>query len=139
MTTTVLEVIEDALREINVISEVGTASPEQGKFALRRLNQMMALWKVSKDIDVGYFDQSTTTGDIPVPDWALLAVTLGLSIGLASKYGATISQELAVTAQSAIGGVQTKLQVENKKGVDLSYLPKGSGHQRSGNRILTDS
>ena len=137
--STILEVIDDSLRELNIISEVDTASYEQGKFALRRLNQMMAMWKATKDIDLGYFDQTDTNGDIPVPDWALLAVTLGLSIAIASKYGATVSQELVMTASSTISGVQTKLQVEKKTGVDLSYLPVGSGHYGRGNNILTDS
>ena len=99
----------------------------------------MALWKTTKDIDLGYFDQTSTNSDIPVPDWAILAVTLGLSIAVASKYGATVSQELASTAGSSIGGVQTKIQVEKKTGVDLSYLPVGSGHYGRGNSILTDS
>jgi len=137
--STILQVIDDSLRELNIIAETDTASAEQGKFALRRLNQMMALWKTTKDIDLGYFDQTSTSSDIPVPDWALLAVTLGLAIAIASKYGATVSQELAMTAGSSIGGVQTKLMVENKRGVDLSYLPVGQGHYGRGNNILTDS
>ncbi len=137
--STILEVIEDALRDINVISEVDPASPEQGKSGLRKLNQMMNLWRETKDIDLGYFDQDATNGTIPIPDWSLLAVTSGLSVVMAPKYGATVSPELAAVAISSIGGVQTKIQVEKKKGVDLSYLPVGSGHYGRGNSILTDS
>ena len=137
--STVLEVIEDALREINVISEVDSASAEQGKYALRRLNQMMNLWRETMDIDLGWFDQSTTSGTMPTPDWAELAITMGLAVTIAPKFGASISAETASVAQSAIGGVQTKLIVEKKKGVDLSYLPVGSGHYGRGNNILTDS
>lgn len=136
---TLLSVIDDALRDINVISEVDNASAEQGKFCLRRLNQMMNLWRETKDIDLGYYDQTSTAGDIPVPDWALLAVTSGLSIAVAPKYGASVSPELMGVAASTIGGVQTKLQVEKKKGVDLSYLPVGAGHYGRGNNILTDN
>ena len=137
--TTLLTVIEDSLRDINVISEADNASAEQGKFCLRRLNQMMNLWRETKDIDLGYFDQSATTGTIPVPDWAILAVTNGLSIAVAPKFGASVSAELISVAQATISGVQTKLQVEKKKGVDLSYLPVGAGHYGRGNNILTDS
>jgi len=137
--STVLEVIEDALREINVISEVGSASPEQGKFGLRRLNQMLALWRETMDIDLGYFSQSATTGTMPTPEWAELAIVTGLAVTMAPKYGATISQELAMVAAQSIGAVQTKLIVEKKKGVDLSYLPVGSGHYGRGTNILTDS
>jgi len=136
---TLLSVIDDALRDINVISEVENASAEQGSFALRKLNQMMDLWRETKDIDLGYFNQTSTSGTIPVPDWSLLAVTSGLSIALAPKYGATVSNELIAVADSSIKGVQSKLQIEKKKGVDLSYLPVGSGHYGRGNNILTDS
>jgi hypothetical protein len=139
MATTVLELIEDSLREINVISEVASASPEQGAFCLRRLNQMMALLKETSDFDVGYFSQATTTGDMPTPEWANLAITLALSIAIASKYGASASGELIGTASSAMSLATTKLIVEKKKGVDLSYLPVGSGHYGRGNNILTDS
>ena len=136
---TLLSVIDDALRDINVISETDNASAEQGSYALRRLNQMMDLWRETKDIDLGYFNQTSTAGDIPVPDWALLAVTTGLSVAIAPKYGASVSGELMSVAASSIGGVQTKLIVEKKKGVDLSYLPVGAGHYGRGNNILTDS
>lgn len=139
MTTTVQSVVDDALREINVISEVASASPEQGKFVLRRLNQMMALWQQTKDLDFGWFGQTNTNGNMPTPEWADLAIITGLAIAIAPKYGATISQELAGVADSSISGAQTKLMVEKKKGVDLSYLPVGSGHYGRGNSILTDS
>ena len=137
--TTVLQVIEGALRELNVIAETESASAEQGSYGLRRLNQMMNLWRETKDIDLGWFDQSLTSGDMPTPDWAELAIETGLAIAIASKYGATVSTELASVGSSSISGVQTKLQVEKKKGVDLSYLPVGSGHYGRGNSILTDS
>ena len=137
--STIIEIIDDALRDINVISEVDSASAEQGKFGLRKLNQMMNLWQQTKDIDLGYFNQSSTTTDIPIPEWAELAVTTGLSIAMAPKYGATTSPELLAIAQSSIGAVQTKIMVEKKRGVDLSYLPVGSGHYGRGNSILTDS
>jgi len=136
---TVLSIIEDALREINVIAETDSASPEQGQFGVRKLNQMMAVWRETKDIDLGYFSHPDTNGTMPTPEWSELAITTGLAIVIAPKYGATVSVELAAVAQSAISSVQTKLQVEKKKGVDLSHLPIGSGHYGRGNNILTDS
>jgi hypothetical protein len=139
MTTKVLDIIDDALKEVNVISEVATASPEQGQFVLRRLNQMMALWAQTKDMDMGWFDQADTSGDMPTPDWVNLAIITGLAVAIAPKYGATISQELASIATSSISGVQTRLILDRKRGVDLSYLPVGAGHYGRGNSILTDS
>ena len=137
--TAVLEILDDALREINVIAETDTASPEQGLFALRKMNQMLALWRETKDIDLGYFSLTDTNGDMPTPEWTDLAITTGLAIACASKYGATVSTELATVASSSIGSVQTKLMIEKKRGVDLSYLPIGAGHYGRGNsNILND-
>lgn len=138
MTTTVQQVIDDSLREINVISEVASASAEQGKFVLRRLNQMMAMWAATKDLDLGWFDQTDTNDDMPTPEWADLAIITGLAVAIAPKYGASISQELAMIVDSSISGVQSKLIIEKKTKVDLSYLPVGSGHYGRGNNILTD-
>ncbi len=136
---TTLELIEDALREINVISETGSASPEQGSFALRRLNQMMALWAETKDIDLGWYSQAATSETNPIPEWAHLGVLTALAVTLAPKYGATVSAELAAVASSTVGSIQTKLIIEKKRGSDMSYLPVGSGHYGRGNSILTDS
>ncbi|MFM2115592.1 MAG: hypothetical protein RI908_1333, partial [Actinomycetota bacterium] len=36
-----LEIITDALRELNVISEIDTPSAEQGAHALRKLNDLL--------------------------------------------------------------------------------------------------
>ena len=139
MSLTNLQLIDDALRELNVISEVGTASAEQGAFALRRLNQMMDLWRETMDIDIGYFSQSSTSDTLPIPQWTYLAVTYGLAVSIASKYGATVSPELATNTNMAVSGVQTRCMVDKKKGVDMSYLPVGSGHYGRGNNILTDN
>jgi len=138
MSIAVLTIIDDALREINVISEVGTASSEQGEFALRKLNQMMDLWRETKSVDVGYFSLSATTETAAIPDWAVLAVTLALATACASKYGASVSMELGTIAADAFGGVQTRCILDQKRGVDLSYLPVGSGNLGRGNDIRND-
>jgi len=137
--TTVLQVIDESLRELNVISETATASAEQGAFGIRRLNQVMAILRETKDIDLGYFSQTSTSGTMPTPEWADLAITMALAVASASKYGASVSIELASIADSTMSGIQTKLIVEKKKGVDLSYLPVGSGHYGRGNNILNDN
>ena len=82
MSITNAELIGNALRGINVISEVGTPSAEQGKHGLRKLNQMMELLK-ERDVDVGWFTQSSTSDDCPIPDWAELSLESMLSVLLA--------------------------------------------------------
>ena len=64
-----LEIIENALREINVISEIDSASAEQGTHGLRKLNEMLAEWQEAKDFDIGWFDQGDTGDTFPLPRW----------------------------------------------------------------------
>ena len=135
--TTNLTIIGDALRDINVISEIDTVSPEQGKFGLRKLNQLMEMWKESS-LDLQYFAQTATTDTIPIPDWAELAVTHALAILMAPGMSAPISQELFTLADITVNVVKIKLQSEALTPVDLSHLPAGTG--RHGRRnILTDT
>ena len=133
-----MQVINDALREINVISEIADASAEQGKYALRKLNQMMEVWRES-DVDVGYFAQSDTTENCPIPDWAELGVTLTLAIVCSPKYGATISRELAAAQSVAESMIKRKSISEKLDNADMSHLPRGSGHYREFNDITTDN
>ena len=127
MTISTVDVINSALREINVISEQDTADANQGAYALSRLNQMMSVWK-EDSIDVGYFSLANTSGDCPIPEYAELAVILGLAIACASKFGATISQELASVASSSVSSLRRKLISEGLDNADMTFLPRGAGH-----------
>ena len=136
--TTNLTVIEDALRDINVIAEIDSASAEQGEFCLRRLNQMMEVWKENSK-DIGYFAQTSTTDTIPIPDWAELGVTATLAIAIAPTYGATVSQELIAIAQTTEGMILRKSLVENLTGANMDHMPRGAGKYYGRHNILTDS
>lgn len=133
--TTNITIIEDALRDINVISEVQSASAEQGAHALRKLNQVMEAWK-ENDIDFGWFSQTLTTDTIPVPDWAEIGVTSALSIAIASKYGASVSQELIAVGEAGMSMILRKMISEKLKNADMSHLPTGSN--QSSHNILND-
>lgn len=100
MSVTNANLIADALRELNVISEIQTPSAEQYAHALRKLNQMMAKW-AEDGIDQGYFPQTSPSDDCPIMDYAELGVTLNLAVAIASNYGASVSIELASNASSA--------------------------------------
>jgi len=121
-----LEIIEDALRDINVISEIESASAEQGAFGIRKLNQVMEAWK-EQSVDFGWFSQTATTDTAPIPDWAEIGVTAALSIAMAPKYGATVSTELGVIADSSIEMIKRKSISEKLTNTDMSHLPVGSG------------
>lgn len=124
--STNLEIIEDALRDINVIAETDSATAEQGSYALRKLNQLMGLWKLS-DIDLGYFEQTSTSADCPIPDWSEGAVIASLAVILAPKYGASVSPELAAVADAAVNVVARTLINDKLTNTDMSHLPTGEG------------
>ena len=114
--TTAATIIGDALRDINVISEVDPLSPEQGSHGLRKLNQMLEAGKES-DIEFGWFSLTATTETVPIPDWAEIGVTAMLSIVLAPVYGASVSPELAAVASTFANTIKRKVQAE--KGAEV--------------------
>ena len=138
MALTNVQIIGDALRDINVISEVDEPSPEQGAYALRKLNQMMASWEGS-DIALDYFPQTDTTENCPIPEWAELGVTAALSLVCAAKYGADVSKELAVVLDEAVSTLRGKLIRESLEKMSMLHLPRGTGHRRTGYDINTGS
>ena len=139
--TTNLEVIEDALREINVISEIDSASAEQGTYGLKTMNELLELWTEAQDINIGWFAQSATGDTSPVPLYAMMAVKAALAIAMASKYGASVSVELAAKADYAFSALQRKSISEKPEmdNTDMSHLPEGLGHWGNRYDITTDS
>jgi hypothetical protein len=122
-----LEVIDDALKELSVISETQSASPEQGAYCLRKLNEMLEAW-TEDGIELGYFAQTLTTADCPIPAWAVRAVKACLAPEIASHYGAKVSQELAVKINDAYLSLLRKTLVEGAEPADMTHMPLGTGH-----------
>ena len=131
MTITNSQLITDALREINVINEVDTLSPEKGAECLRKLNQMMESFKESS-VNLGYFKQTDTTADCPIPDWAELGITIALAVAVASKYGASVSAETAAVGSGEMGMIRRKLISEKLDNTDMTHMPIGQGHYGHG-------
>lgn len=138
MAVTNAEIINRALRELNVIAETDEASAEQGEKCLKKLNNMMELWRES-DIDYGWFEQTSTSDDCPIPDYAELAVHTSLAILCAAQYGATVSPELAAVADRSWGIVHRKAVQEQLDNMSMSHLPAGTGHYGTGYDIQTDT
>ena len=131
MTITNSQLIKDALREINVLNEIDPLQPEMGAECLRRLNQMMESFKESS-VDVGYFKQTSTTDNCPIPDWSVLGLTIALAVALASKYGASVSAETAAIGAGEMGMIRRKLISEKLDNVDMTHMPIGQGHYGRG-------
>ena len=91
---TASQLITDALVSLNVIREGQTASAEQQAQAIRRMNQMMALWEADGRA-LGYIPIGTVTDTLTVPDGALMGIWTSLAILLAPLFGAAVSAELA--------------------------------------------
>lgn len=121
-----LEVIGDSLRELGVISETETPSAEQGTHGLRKLNDLLEAW-TEDGIELGYFAQSLTADDCPVPNWALRAVKLCLAPEIATAYGAKVSPELGVKIDEAYSALLRKVLVEGLPEANMDHLPFGSG------------
>lgn len=126
MSLTNADLIADALRELNVISEIATPSAEQYAHALRKLNQLMAKW-LEDGIDLGYFPQTSPSDDCPINDYAELGVTLNLAIAVASNYGATVSPELGIQAESAYATILRTAMNAALPTNDMLTRPRGEG------------
>ena len=138
MAYTNLDTINSALRELNVIAEGENASDEQGNTCLAKLNEMLEMWS-EVGIDFGWYEQSSTAGNSPAPDYARAAIRTNLAILCASEYGATVSQELATVADRTYNFLLSKFQREALDNVDMGHMPAGSGKFGSGYNIYSDS
>lgn len=87
------QLIADSLLAINVIRDGQTPTAEMQAQAIRRLNQMMALWETD-GVSLGYIPVGTVTDILTVPDGALQGIYTSLAIALAPSFGATVSEEL---------------------------------------------
>jgi hypothetical protein len=126
MSITNVQLIGDALRELNVISEIQTPSPEQGAHALRKLNQMMAEWEEA-GVRLEYFAQTIMSEDCPIPAYAESGVTAHLATRIAGTYGAEVS---IATAAAATRGYETILRTAMNAALPVSLMltrPRGSG------------
>jgi hypothetical protein len=121
-----LEVIGDALKEISVIAETQSPSAEQGAYGLRKLNEMLEAW-TEDGIELGYFAQSDTTADCPIPAYAVRAVKACLSREVAPHYSAQITQELAAKINDAYLALLRKSLVEAAEPADMDHMARGSG------------
>jgi hypothetical protein len=131
----VLEIVTDALRDINVIGETQTASAEQGSTAVRKLNEIMA--SLAEDgIDLGFAPVANTAATIDLPLGAVSTIKALLSVACASIYGAEIPAQVAGKAESGYNrllGQAVSAQIERAQS---STLPYGNA-QYGVERILT--
>jgi hypothetical protein len=98
------QVIADALLAINVLRDGETPSAAQQAQAIRRLNQMMALWE-AEGKSLGYIPVGTVTDVLTVPDAAILGIVNNLAIHMAPSFGATVPVEIATLAMMGLATI----------------------------------
>lgn len=122
-----LELITAALREIGVIHEVETPSPEQASHALGKLNRMIEAW-TEEDIELGWFEQTSLSDTAPVPKWAEKGVVSKLALELHTNYpSALVSATLQDDGKNGFGTILRKCIVEKVQPADMSHMHPGSG------------
>lgn len=136
--TTNVSLITDSLRLLGVIAEGETPDANQGSQGLARLNRMMEAW-TEIDIDLGWFEQSSTTGTAPVPKWAERGIISKLAQDLQAFYPSSSLVPWVMDDQmNGFGIIQRKGLVEHLKTADMTHMPMGEGRFRRGVSILTD-
>lgn len=129
MSITNSDLVSDALREIGVLDETETASAEQFADGIKKLNQMMELMEVG-GIRLDYFKQSISSDNCPIPVYAETGITCTLAMRLAATYRATVTAELAATAE---GGMRVILREAVKAELPVATMqnrPRGTGDHR---------
>lgn len=130
--------ITDALRLLGVIGETESPSGEQGAHALGRLNRMMEQW-TENDISLGWFEQSVTTDDAPIPKWAELGVVSKLAQNLHATYpSASLAPWVHDDSQNGYGTIARRCMLDRMKPASLAHLPQGEGSGPRSARIETD-
>ena len=137
--TTNVTLISDALKLLSVIGETEEVSAEQGKLGLRLLNRMMEQW--SEDgIELGWFEQSATTDDAPLPMRAEQGVVSKLAAALRPYYPAsTLEPWVLDGAMNGYGTILRNAVKEQLQPADQSHMPGGAGHYGSGWNIETNT
>lgn len=97
------QIIADAYLAIGVIRDGETPSAALQQQAIRRLNQMMALWE-GEGKHLGYIPIGTVTDVLTVPDAAILGIVNNLAIHLAPSFNTSASAEIVALAMM---GLQT--------------------------------
>jgi hypothetical protein len=112
------QVIADSLLAINVIRDGETPSAEQQAQAIRRLNQMMALWE-GEGRNISYIPVGTVTDVLTVPDAAILGIVNNLAIHMAPSFGATVSPEVIALATMGLATIDKMTAKEVIMDMDL--------------------
>lgn len=125
-----LDLISASLRLCKVLAETETASAEQGETALGVLNRMLEAW-TENDIELGWYEQSDTAADAPLPKWAEMGVISKLAQIQSGIYDdAVLPQWVWDNNLNGYGMLARKCMVEGMQPANNDHMPMGSGRRR---------
>lgn len=118
------QIIESALRLVNVIAETESASAEQGAKGLEALNDMLAEWEAD-GVDLGYVPQDSTTDDFPL-EGVDLPIKYNLAVRLADEYGRQLSVRVLRVAETTYKRLVRDVVNAQLQPVTTGHLPMPS-------------
>lgn len=128
------QIIEQAFAEIGLASYSFDIQPDQMEDALRRLDNMMALWN-SKGIRLGYpIPSSPGASDVDeetgVSDDALEAMSLNLAVRIAPAYGKTPMPDTKANASLGYKTLLMNSARPQEMQIDPMTIPAGAGNKQ---------
>jgi len=125
-----------ALEEIGIASYEFDIDPEQISSAIGRLDAMLATWSargVTFSYPIQKEQDSISTTDSSIPDWAWEAVITNLAVKLGPSYGKAVSTETKIAAKNAL---ETVYGIFSKpKEMQLGTMPLGAGYKSTDTRF----
>lgn len=119
------QIISRALRLLGVLGEGESASPEQAADCLPFLNAMLESW-TEVNIDLGWFEQSDTTADAPIPKWSEKGVVSKFAQELRPIYpSSSLDPSVYDDNQNGYAIILRKAVVDPLEGADMSHLGAG--------------
>ncbi len=127
-TLTNLDIIDRALRKLNVNPQGVTATAEQGAECLAEMNTMITKWE-EDDVFLQWFNQASVSDNFPLQDYCQQGVIGMLAIRVAPNYSVEVSQETLDYAQDGWATILRKAMNKQLPRSNLSHLPAGSARR----------
>lgn len=128
MSTTNLDVIQRAHRQINVIPEGVDVSAEQAELGLAVMNAMLEEW-AADGIDVGQWPQKELDADFPGSESVVQTVCANLSVLLAPHYEREAPPTVAILANNGYKRLERDAMNAALQPADMSHLPRASADE----------
>ena len=129
------DIINEAFNELGLGDYVFDLSSSQQQSALRRLDQMIAMWD-AKSIRLGYplpegpsgVGSSSLTDETNLQDLHLNAVVLNLAVQIAPAFGKQVSIETKRAARDAYNTMLTLMTFPREMQMPQG-MPRGAGYK----------